>query len=153
MIYLIQGIWFQERGAFGVVFDRTGAVPAWQTAVRRFMFAGGFGPSREDPKVLVGDMTDQAGESSLAGIKLAGSEFSFTKQYEGREHLIRYKFQKQPDGTWSGEWSFSGEAWGKGRARCVLAQVADDFLAIGEEELAGTTYERMKRRSLSDRRP
>jgi hypothetical protein len=94
----------------------------------RFMYAGGFGPSRNDPDILAGNMTDQAGESELSDIRLTEAELSFTKKYRYRDDLIEYTFRKQPDGTWKG--IYSGPACGVGQSRCVLAQVADEFLAM-----------------------
>jgi hypothetical protein len=128
LIHLITGIWFQVRSGLSIAFDRTGAVPVWQTAMCHFMFTGGFGPSHNDRNILTGNMTDPAGESELSDIKLTETELSFTKKYVHREDFIEYTFRKQPDGTWKG--TYSGSACGTGQSHCVLAQVGDDFLAM-----------------------
>jgi hypothetical protein len=128
LIHLIQGVWFQKREGLGLAFDGTGAVPVWQAAMCRFMFAGGFGPADGNPRVLAGNMTDPAGESELADIRLTGTTLSFVKKYIHRRDLIQYTFRKGKNGTWDGE--YSGSACGTGKSRCVLTQIPDEFLAI-----------------------
>lgn len=128
MIHLITGVWFQERSGLGIAFDHTGAIPVWQTAMCRFMFVGGFGPTLEDPSVLTGNMTDPAGNSELFGVNLTDTELTFVKQYAGRNYCIEYEFRKQPDGTWRGR--YSGSGCGSGQARCVLTEVVDNFFTM-----------------------
>jgi hypothetical protein len=119
------GFWFQVRSGLGIAFDRTGAVPVWQSAMCRFMFAGGFGPSQDNPEVLAGNMSDPAGDSGLSDITLTDTEFTFTKRYAHGRDFIEYAFRKQPDGTWKGV--YSGSACGTGQSRCVLIRVDEGF--------------------------
>jgi hypothetical protein len=77
-------------------------------------------------KVVIDFLTDAAGKATLAGIELTEDTLSFTKQYDGREDTIHYRFRKQADGTWKG--GYSGTATSEGEARCIVTQVPDDFL-------------------------
>jgi hypothetical protein len=90
------------------------------------MFAGDFEPYLPVPGYFVGSMTDHAGQAELVAVKLTEDTLSFSKLYLHREDCIDYTFKKQPDGTWEGE--YVGDAVGRGKSRCVLTPVPDDFL-------------------------
>src|SRR6185369_3063133 len=94
-LYLIVGIWWQERSGLGIAFDHTGAIPVWQSALCQSLYAGGFGPSPHNVRVLTGSMTDQAGESALTNITFTKTRLCFLKQYVHREDFIEYSFWKR----------------------------------------------------------
>jgi hypothetical protein len=90
------------------------------------MYMGAFAPFPGVPVKLTGTMVDHAGESDIVDIQLTEDTLSFSKLYLGREDCIDYTFKKQLDGTWEGE--YVGDAVGRGKSRCVLTPVPDDFL-------------------------
>jgi len=129
MVYLIQGVFFQSRELLD--FDRLseGQIGILQ-CICHCMYAGVLNPAG-------GDMIDSYGTSILYDINVGESEMSFRKKYLHRDDTISYVFRKQADGTWKGK--YSGIATGEGRTSCVLTQVADEFFAISEAELAQMT--------------
>lgn len=128
MIYLMQGVWFQELSGLDIGFDHSGAIAVLRTQLCSSMFMGGFGPnSDDDPDELLGSTTDRAGEAELTHIRLSDTSLSFLKRYVHRSDVIMYDYKKQPDGTWEGTYVGAKQV-GMGRSRCILTPVSDDFL-------------------------
>ena len=90
------------------------------------MYAGGFGPSLDNPEKLDGYMIDRAGEAELMDIQMDNEALIFTKRYLHREDLIGYSFKKQPNGTWEGGYLGNKDV-GEGASRCIITAAPDDF--------------------------
>jgi hypothetical protein len=128
LIYLIQGVWFQQISKMGIAQGgRFGTVAVLRTVLCSSMYGGGFGPSLDDPEKLDGYMIDRAGEAELTDIQMDDDTLIFTKRYLHRDDLIGYSFKKQPDGTWEGGYLGCKEV-GEGTSRCIITEVPDDFL-------------------------
>ncbi len=127
-MYLIQGIFFQERHGIGLGFDQAGELAAtWQPSMNYRFFSGGFGPDPENDKVMKGALTEATGPSDIVNIKLTKKRLTFTKKYPGRKDVIWYTFEKQPGGTWNG--TYTGHAVGTGETNCIVTPVPDNFFA------------------------
>ncbi len=128
MILFIQGLFFEDKLAFGIGCDHErpeiGACVYTQSVKAYGFFAGVI--SRESNDEWIGSMMDIYGVSSLTNIRIADDlkSLSFDKQYEHRNDTIHYEF-KDLGGTMVGE--FSGRGTGSGAARCILIKVEPDF--------------------------
>ena len=126
MIYLIQGIWFQELSRAGIAIDGGDLIAVMRTALVSAMYMGVLMPHKDNTEELIGSTVDQAGHAAINEGILSDTAFSFWKQYTHRRDRILYRFQKQPDGIWSGQYFGQGEV-GRGYSRCVLTPVSKEF--------------------------
>lgn len=132
MVYLIQGVFFQ--GARHIHHGRDGGIafPIANSGIAAFHFAGII---RSDPDSvhsrLTGSMHDVFGQSTLSEIIMEETGIRFTKNYPGRDPVF-YGLRKQPDGTFLGK--YEGKM-GSFTARCIIAQVPEDFFALSWENV------------------
>ena len=110
MRYFIQGVFFQEQGH-----------PA---QILQTMFSGMFG-TLDELEDHEGEMIDFYGESYMSYINLTPDTLTFVKVYRKRTDSIYYRFTKQSDDTWQGE--YKGDWTGTGICRCVVTRVPENF--------------------------
>jgi hypothetical protein len=124
--YLIQGLFFQAQDRIKLgIGDGTDSGVA--ESLFRIMFAGFISPQIVEGKpVLVGEMNDQNGESTLTDIIIEPESLQFIKQYNGSPLKIKYIFQLK-NGIWVGE--YFEPSIGSGQARCILTEVPEEFFS------------------------
>jgi hypothetical protein len=126
-LYLIQGVFFQERQSLEVAhLPVEGAVAVVRDCLHHFMFAGIL---EVDPEKVLsgyrGAMQDYFGESQVSNGRLTEDTLYFTKKYQHRSDTIEYKLTKEDSRTWVGE--YNGLVTGTGRVRCLLTPITSDF--------------------------
>jgi hypothetical protein len=123
-LFLIQGVFFQNRSWLDLgMKPGEGVVAMVCNGMCDFIFSGVLEYLPDG--ALRGVVYDVLGEAELSDIALSESELRFTKKYAQRIYLIQYKFTKQEDGTWIGE--YTGSETGSGKSRCVLIKISQDF--------------------------
>jgi hypothetical protein len=134
-LYLIQGVFFQERSGLGLGYvpGGEGYVAVIERGLCQYLYAGEI---HRDPGLalggLAGTMRDQFGESALSRIWISETRLHFQKKYCHREDVIEYSFSKRADGLWEGV--YSGKVVGQGTTRCILNRTPEDFLQPPETQ-------------------
>ena len=80
---------------------------------------------------LVGEMLDPLGVADLTRVVLGENSLTYCKKYRRAHNIpIKYKFDRQEDGTWMGGWTMTSEYDGDicGAARCLIEEVSDNFI-------------------------
>ncbi len=132
-LILIQGIFFQDA-EWPVLAEMpgVGTAVAIKSGLFKSCFAGLIGQEVFGEKSeWVGRMKDHFGESTIRDFKMDAKGISFTKQYDGRLHVIEYKFAKKVGIFWEG--TFKKSAVGSGTARCIVTEVDERFLLPNHE--------------------
>ena len=76
---------------------------------------------------FTGNVEDHCGKAIIEGA-LTGDIFEFTKKYEHRRDIIRYRFRREGnDGLWVG--GYEGHAVGDGSSRVVLTKLPPAFFS------------------------
>lgn len=126
--WLIQGFFFQERMFLGVKHraESEGGVGVFmQPGIMSHMWSGVIWTTEDDK--LTGELLDDFGDSVLTNIEITDDKLSFTKRYHQRGDDIQYTFAKVRK-HWVGE--YSGDAVGKGTARCILTEPSEEFFSL-----------------------
>lgn len=125
-VHMVQGMYFQERTGFGVgISDEPGIGLAVLVSrgMTENMFSGMFGFDYAAGE-RIGYLKDTAGASVIHQLEYSDTEFSFTKQYDGRADPIHYEFVRRGD-IWVGH--YEGLLVGRGRANCIVTAVPDEM--------------------------
>jgi len=126
--HLIHGFFYQWRSGLGTDYVAPeGLVAVIRTGITRGMFSGGMWIENG---VMVGQLEDHYGSSTLSNILHTPDHFSFTKMYHRRDRpqsKIEYKFFKHGE-HWLGE--YDGEFSGQGVACCTVTKVPDEFFDV-----------------------
>lgn len=125
MVYLIQGLFFQNYQSLGIAFGPDGSRTVLRTGLHRFGFRGViYFESINNPTRLVGEMNDYFGHSRLYEVVLTDKELSFDKWYEDDSSVIRYNFHRECS-IWVG--SYQGGSVDPGGAKCITTEVPENF--------------------------
>ncbi len=132
MLYLIQGIFFQNQGWLSTAMRPIeGAIAVIRQGLLPFMYSGLIW---RDPDGLLGEMIgvmeDRFGESELTKIHISNSGIRFEKKYvrgESERAIFEYNFTKKDGNTWVGR--YRNPQAGVGVTRCVITEVSEDFLS------------------------
>ncbi|MES3005586.1 MAG: hypothetical protein V4664_01415 [Patescibacteria group bacterium] len=94
-----------------------------------YHFAGMIHPSEDEASILVGQLTDKFGDSTLSDVCIGDEEITFTKQYARRRDIIHYCLRKAstPLNLWVG--TYKGTGTGTGRVNCLITEVPMGFLS------------------------
>lgn len=135
-MYFIQGVYFQHQSGLAsldpgelVIATHACARPFWGRIIRILGTAE-----------CIGSIFDAIGEADLSNISLNEDELRFRKRYAkelNHPHPIDYRYSRQPDGTWTGEYRVDsiGPISLQGVTRCVLAPMPPYFFAFPPEML------------------
>lgn len=126
MIYLIQGFFFYQPSS--LVEDSPpeelfSAKIFTQKGLCRCMFAGTIFPDPNSEGILLGEMEDYFGLSTLV-VTLSETKLSFTKKYDARPEVLKYSFRRQGN-LWVGNYERDEGMNTKGEAWCILTPVPE----------------------------